>query len=228
MFNKELKFMSHLNHPNVIQMLGACTSDTPFIMMEYMGKGDLNQYLQELDSIIPGNDPPTNFTISTGILTNMSTQISNAMKYLAANNFIHRDLATRNCLVGTDLQIKIADFGMSRSLYASHYYIIKGQVILPVRWMARECFYGKFSAKTDVWAFGVTMWEMYALAKDIPYEDMNDSEVAADAIKGNRVILEKPKDCPQEVYDIMLMCWKEDPKARATFDKLHSLLLLLN
>ncbi len=80
--------------------------------------------------------------------------------------------------------------------------------------MAKECFYGKFSAKTDVWAFGVTMWEIYTLAKDIPYEDMDDSEVAADASKrdGNRVILEKPKDCPQEVCDIMLMCWKEDPK----------------
>ncbi len=119
-FDKEVKFMSRLNHPNVLRMLGVCMLDTPFIMMEYMGKGDLNQYLQELDSIIPGNSPPTNFTISTGTLTKISTQIANAMKYLAAKNFIHRDLATRNCLVGKDFQIKIADFGMSRNLYESH------------------------------------------------------------------------------------------------------------
>ncbi len=84
-FDKEVKFMSCLNHPNVLRMLGVCMLDTPFIMMEYMGKGDLNQYLQELDSIIPGNSPPTNFTISTGTLTKMSTQIANAMKYLAAH-----------------------------------------------------------------------------------------------------------------------------------------------
>ncbi len=146
------------------------------------------------------------------------------------NDFFYRDLATRNCLVGKYYQIKIADFGMSLSLYEFHYYVIKGHAVLPVRWMAKECFYGKFSTKTDVWAFGVTMWEIYTLAKDIPYEDMDDSEVAADASKrdGNRVILEKPKDCPQEVYDIMLMCWKEDPIERATFDKIHSLLLPLN
>ena len=138
-FDKELKFMSRLNHPNVIRILGACTLDDPFIVIEYMEKGDLNEYL-------------LNFA------------------YLSSHNFIHRDLATRNCLVGLNLQIKVADFGMSRSLYKSHYYVIQGYAVLPVRWMARECFYGKFSAKTDVWAFGVTMWEIFALAKDILYK----------------------------------------------------------
>ena len=70
---------------------------------------------------------------------------------------------------------------MSKSLYIRHYYTIKGHVVLPVRWMTKECFYGKFSAKTDVWAFGVTMWEIFTLAKDIQYDDMDDSEVASDA-----------------------------------------------
>ena len=228
-FDKELRFMSRLDHPNVIRTLGACNTDTPFVMMEYMENGDLNQYLQEFDSIIEDNDQPGSFKISTGTLTNMSTQIANAMKYLASRNFIHRDLATRNCLVGQDHQIKIADFGMSRNLYESHYYVLKGHTVLPVRWMAKECFYGKFSAKTDVWAFGVTMWEIFTLSKDIPYEDMDDIEVVANATENteSRMLLEKPGSCPQEVYEVMLMCWAEKPKDRATFERLQDVLSLL-
>ena len=228
-FDKELKFMSRLNHPNVIRILGACTLNDPFIMIEYMEKGDLNEYLLNFDTISPGNCPPDGFTINTGTLTNMSAQIATAMAYLSSHNFIHRDLATRNCLVGSNLQIKVADFGMSRSLYKSHYYVIQGYAVLPVRWMARECFYGKFSAKTDVWAFGVTMWEIFTLAKDIPYEDMDEKEIVVDATKkdGNRKLLEQPKKCPQEVYEVMLKCWSKNPKLRATFKELHTALLSL-
>ena len=230
-FDKELKFMSRLNHPNVIRVLGACTqdTDTPFIVMEYMKKGDLHEYLLNFETVSQGSNPPTDLTISMGTLTSMSSQIASAMKYLASRNFIHRDLAIRNCLVGSDLQIKIADFGLSQSLYESHYYVIKGHAVLPVRWMARECFYGKFSAKTDVWAFGVTMWEIFTLATDIPYEEMDDKEVIEDATKndGSRKLLRKPKDCPQGVYDVMLQCWKENPKERATFEKLYNSLSLL-
>ena len=141
-FDKELKFMSRLNHPNVVRTLGACMVDTPFIVMEYMEKGDLNGYLQDFDTIEQGNAPSTDLTISVGTLVSMSAQIADAMKYLASRNCIHRDLATRNCLVGPESRIKIADFGMSKSLYESHYYTIKGHVVLPVRWMAKECFYG--------------------------------------------------------------------------------------
>ena len=229
-FDKELKFMSRLNHPNVVRTLGACMVDTPFIVMEYMEKGDLNGYLQDFDTIEQRNAPPTDLTISVGTLVSMSAQIADAMKYLASRNYIHRDLATRNCLVGPESRIKIADFGMSKNLYESHYYTIKGHVILPVRWMAKECFYGKFSAKTDVWAFGVTMWEIFTLAKDIPYEDMDDTEVVADASRreGDRQLLERSSDCPPEVYDVMMMCWKGEPSDRATFETLHEALLSLD
>ena len=228
--DKELKFMSRLNHPNVVRTLGACMVDTPFIVMEYVEKGDLNGYLQDFDTIEQGSAPPTDLTISVGTLVSMSAQIADAMKYLASRNYIHRDLATHNCLVGPEPRIKIADFGMSKNLYESHYYTIKGHVVLPVRWMARECFYGKFSAKTDVWAFGVTMWEIFTLAKDIPYEDMDDSEVASDASRreGDRQLLQRPQYCPPEVYDVMMMCWKGEPSDRATFETLHEVLISLD
>ena len=130
--------------------------------------------------------------------------------------------------MGPESRIKIADFGMSKSLCESHYYIVKGHAILPVRWMAKESFYGKFSAKTE--AFGDTMWEIFTFAKDIPYEDMDDSEVAADASKrnGNRQLLQRSKECPPTVYNVMLLCWKGEPSDRATFETLQETLLSLD
>ena len=223
-FEKEVNFMSRLTDGNVIRILGVCHEDTPFIMMEYMEKGDLNQYLQKFKPLsLTDSEPQGQITTST--LIHMTTQIASAMKYLASHNFVHRDLATRNCLVGPNYLVKIADFGMSRSLYDSHYYHIHGRFVLPVRWMAYECFYGKFSQKSDVWAFGVTMWEIFTLAIEQPYSDMSDKQVVENALKGkNRKILVKPDICPLEVYKIMLECWAHNFEQRATFEKLFQLL----
>ena len=225
LFDKEVKFMSRLNHPNVVRMLAVCTDkENPFIMMEYMMSGDLHQYLKRFKLIGEGTYENVKF-ISISTLTNISLQIASAMQYLASHNFVHRDLATRNCLVGSKNTVKISDFGMSRSLYESHYYIVSGHAILPIRWMATECFYGKFSAKTDVWAFGVTMWEIFTLAKEQPYNHLQDMEVVEDAIKGpDRTLLEQPAKCPQDVYDVMKVCWVYDPAQRPTFDELYDML----
>ena len=223
-FEKEVNFMSRLTDRNVIRILGVCYEDTPFIMMEYMEKGDLNQYLQKFKTVSTTDSEPQGL-ITTRTLVYMTTQIASAMKYLASHNFVHRDLATRNCLVGHNYLVKISDFGMSRSLYDSHYYRIHGRFVLPVRWMAFECFYGKFSPKSDVWAFGVTMWEIFTLAKEKPYNEMSDKQVAEDALRGkNRKILAKPDVCSLEEYKILLECWAHNPEQRATFEQLFQLL----
>ena len=223
-FEKEVKFMSRLTNKNVIHILGVCYEDTPFIMMEYMEKGDLNQYLQKFKTLSTTDSEPQG-QIATRSLVHIATQIASAMKYLASHNFVHRDLATRNCLVGPNYLVKISDFGMSRSLYDSRYYRIHGRFVLPVRWMAFECFYGKFSQKSDVWAFGVTMWEIFTLAKEQPYNDMSDKQVIENALKGkNRKILAKPDTCPVEMYQVMLDCWRHNSEQRATFEKLFQLL----
>ena len=223
-FQKEVNFMSRLTDRNVIRILGVCYEDTPFIMMEYMEKGDLNKYLQKF-KVHSTTDSEPQGLITTSTLVHIATQIASAMKYLASHNFVHRDLATRNCLVGPNYLVKVSDFGMSRSLYESHYYRIHGRFALPVRWMAYECFYGKFSQKSDVWAFGVTMWEIFTLAKEQPYNDMSDKQVVEDALKGkNRKILVKPDMCPLIVYKIMLECWAHNPEQRATFEQLFQLL----
>ena len=227
-FNKEVKFMARLNHDNVVRLLAVCKTGESFIMMEYMENGDLNQFLQKQmlmpDTIAGLQDNE----VTPIILLYMGVQMASGMHYLSSHHFVHRDLATRNCLVGRDFIVKISDFGMSRSLYESAYYRVQGTLILPIRWMACETFYGKFSVKSDAWAFGVSLWEIYTLGKVDPYDNMSDEDVIADAIRGpDRRILEKPPNCPQDVYEIMLRCWVHEPSMRADFGEIYSRLFMI-
>ena len=226
-FDKEVKFMSRLTHDNVVRLLAVCKVGESFIMMEYMENGDLNQFLQK-HSLVP--DTVTglgDWEITPIILLYIGVQISSGMHYLGSRRFVHRDLATRNCLVGKDFVVKISDFGMSRRLYESAYYRVQGTLVLPIRWMSCETFYGKFSVKSDAWAFGVTLWEVYTLASCDPYDEMSDEEVIQDAIRGpNRKLLPRPDACPRDVYDVMLRCWVHDPAMRADFGEIYSRLYM--
>ena len=228
-FEKEIKFMSRLKDNNVIRLLGICTAGTPFIMMEYMENGDLNQYLQQFELLLDPDEAPSPKEITPVTLIYMAFQIASGMKYLSSLKYVHRDLATRNILVGKDYVVKIADFGMSQNLYSAYYFKVKGRAILPIRWMAYECFFGKFSVKTDVWAFGITLWEIFTLAKEQPYHDMGDQEVIDSALKGeNRLLMNKPENCPDEIYEVMLRCWVHDPTKRAAFAELYETLKEIN
>ena len=221
-FEKEIKFMSRLKDKNVIRLLGICTTGTPFIMMEYMENGDLHKYLkeQELTLTIETEKAPNEITLHT--LIYMSIQIASGMKYLSLCKFIHRDLAARNILVGTDYIVKIADFGMSRNLYSSDYCRVSKQNVLPIRWMAFECFYGKFSIQTDVWAYGITLWEIFTLCKNQPFSELSDQEMIDDAVLGHcRKIPEQPESCPNDVYNIIKSCFRHEPSERASFSALH-------
>ena len=227
-FDKEVKFMSRLNHDNVVRLLGVCSGEESFIMMEYMENGDLNQFLQRQRIMSDNISGLQENEVTPIILLYMGVQIASGMHYLSSQRFVHRDLATRNCLMGKDFIVKISDFGMSRSLYESAYYRVQGTLVLPIRWMACETFYGKFSVKSDAWAFGVTLWEIYTLGKIDPYDYMTDEEVIADAIRGpDRKIPEKPQACPRDVYDIMLRCWVHEPSMRADFGEIYSRLFMI-
>ena len=222
-FDVEAKFMSRLRHPNVIRLLGLCYQEPAFIMMEYMREGDLSQFLQKYSDIVPL--PATDAQIAASTLVYMAYQIASGMKQLAALNFVHRDLSTRNCLVGENYTVKIADLGVSRNIYQSHYFRVQGYILLPIRWMATECFNGKFSEKSDVWAFGVTMWEMFTLAKDVPYPHLSDEEVIHNALKREyRLFPSRAAACPEPVYEIMEKCWAVDLNKRATLKQLHEML----
>ena len=222
-FDVEAKFLSRFRHPNVVRVLGLCYHEPAFIMMEYMREGDLSQFLQKYTEIV--TIPSTLTQIASSTLVYMASQIANAMKHLSALNFVHRDLATRNCLIGKNFTVKVADLGVDKTIYQSHYYRVQGYILLPIRWMATECFSGKFSEKSDVWAFGVTMWEMFTLAKELPYPHLSDDEVIQNALKREYCLLpSRSAVCPEQVYEIMEQCWIINLKQRATFENLHSML----
>ncbi|XP_010641747.2 epithelial discoidin domain-containing receptor 1 isoform X1 [Fukomys damarensis] len=238
-FLKEVKIMSRLKDPNIIRLLGVCVQDDPLCMItDYMENGDLNQFLgahQLDDKAVAGGAPRDEEaaqgpTISYPMLLHVAAQIASGMRYLATLNFVHRDLATRNCLVGENFTIKIADFGMSRNLYAGDYYRVQGRAVLPIRWMAWECILmGKFTTASDVWAFGVTLWEVLMLCRAQPFGQLTDEQVIENAgeffrDQGRQVYLSRPPACPQGLYELMLRCWSREPERRPPFAQLHRFL----
>ncbi|XP_030647304.1 discoidin domain-containing receptor 2 [Chanos chanos] len=232
-FLKEIKIMSRLNDPNIIQLLCVCVRSDPLCMVtEYMENGDLNMFLsqREIESTLThANNIPS---VSLSDLLHMSVQISSGMRYLASLNFVHRDLATRNCLLDRRLTIKIADFGMSRNLYSSDYYRIQGRAVLPIRWMAWESILlGKFTTGSDVWAFGVTLWEIFTLCKEQPYSLLSDEQVIENTGEffrnlGRQIYLSAPPLCPPSLYELMMCCWSRDISDRPSFNCLHQALRL--
>uniref|UniRef100_A0AAR2IN53 receptor protein-tyrosine kinase n=1 Tax=Pygocentrus nattereri TaxID=42514 RepID=A0AAR2IN53_PYGNA len=231
-FLKEIRIMSRLRDPNIIRLLAVCVESDPLCMItEYMENGDLNQFLSRHELQDSGGDQKNIPTISYSTLIHMATQIASGMKYLSSLNFVHRDLATRNCLVGTNNTIKIADFGMSRNLYRGDYYRIQGRAVLPIRWMSWESILlGKFTMASDVWAFGVTLWETLTLCKEQPYSDLSDDQVIENTgeffrDQNKQVYLPRPACCPDAVHSLMHSCWRRNAKERPSFQHIHSTLL---
>ncbi|CAL9695641.1 unnamed protein product [Knipowitschia caucasica] len=231
-FLKEIKIMSRLKDPNIVRLLAVCIYSDPLCMItEYMENGDLNQFLSkhepEGQQALPSNTP----TVSFENLCYMATQIASGMKYLSSLKFVHRDLATRNCLVGKNYTIKIADFGMSRNLYSGDYYRIQGRAVLPIRWMSWESILlGKFTTASDVWAFGVTLWEILNFCKEQPYSKLTDEQVIENTgeffrDQKRQIYLPQPVLCPDALYGVMLTCWRRNTKDRPSFQEIHRALL---
>lgn len=229
-FESEIKFMWRMKHANVVRLLGVCRSAGAaqrFLVMEYMENGDLCGFLQKQTVVADTVTSLGENQVTPLILLYVAVQIASGMRYLASQRFIHRDLATRNCLVGRDFVVKISDFGMSRNLYESFYYRVHSRLSLPIRWMAFETFYGRFSVRSDVWSYGVVLWEIYTLGKREPYHGMSDEELIIDAMRGpERSLLSRPPACPANLYDIMKRCWVHEPLMRADFEEVYSRLFM--
>ncbi|XP_006886997.1 PREDICTED: muscle, skeletal receptor tyrosine-protein kinase isoform X6 [Elephantulus edwardii] len=233
-FQREAALMAEFDNPNIVKLLGVCAVGKPMcLLFEYMAYGDLNEFLRSMS-------PHTVCTLSHGDLSRVQVsspgppplscaeqlgiarQVAAGMAYLSERKFVHRDLATRNCLVGENMVVKIADFGLSRNIYSADYYKANENDAIPIRWMPPESiFYNRYTTESDVWAYGVVLWEIFSYGLQ-PYYGMAHEEVIYYVRDGN--ILSCPENCPLELYNLMRLCWSRLPSDRPSFTSIHRIL----
>lgn len=201
-----MKSFSEAHH--VVKLLGVVSRGEPaLVVMELMGRGDLKSFLRR------SRDSSSSITCAE--MYRMAAEIADGMMYLAARKFVHRDLAARNCMVGADHTVKIGDFGMTRDIYETDYYRKETRGLMPVRWMSPESLAdGVFTTDSDVWSYGVVLWEMATLAEQ-PYQGLANEQVLQFVIAQGT--LERPMECSDLLYEIMAACWKWRPNQRPLF-----------
>ena len=208
-FLQTAALMEKLCHPNIIQFYTVCIEEEPiYIITELMKHGSLLGYFC-------GEGKSTQLPH----LIDMASQVARGMAYLEELNYVHRDLAARNILVGENLICKVANFEMARVIDDA-----QSQAEVATKWMALEAIlYNKFTTKSDVWSFGIVLYEIITYGR-FPYPNMTNTEVLMQVQQGYR--MPQPtswtnKRCPDNLYDIMLDCWQEEPANRPTFKSLQ-------
>ena len=199
-FLSEIALMKQFRHINILQVYGVCTQEQPiYMVMELVKHGSLLSYLR-------GDGR----SLKLSYLVDMGAQVASGMAYLEEKNYIHQELAARNILVSEGLVCKVADFGLARVI---------GKAESSVKWRAPEAaLYGNFTIKSDVWSFGILLYELITYGC-IPYPGMSNAQVLEALQTGYHMPC--PKDCPESLYQIMLKCWEHDAASRLTFETLH-------
>jgi len=206
----EAYIMRTIETSHVVRLIGVVTNQFPqYVILEFMEKGDLKRYLMGLRK-----KPPRQADILL-----MALQVADGMAYLSTvpnPKIVHRDLAARNCMVNANLVVKIGDFGLARDLdYAEDYYRMRGRDRMPIRWMAPESIRDNmFTTSSDIWAYGMVLWEMVTLGEQ-PYQGLSNEEVVQCVRNGETN--GTPRNCPEQIGSLMETCWRFDPDNRPNF-----------
>ncbi|KAK5848685.1 hypothetical protein PBY51_006279 [Eleginops maclovinus] len=218
-FLREAEIMKNFDHENVVGLLGVTLQreqdsplPVPLVILPYMKHGDMRRFLiatryGDIPMFVPHQS-----------LLRFMVDIAAGMEYLSSQGFLHRDLAARNCMLGDDLRVCVADFGLSKKIYSNNYYRQKVAIRVPIKWMAMESLSESvYTTKSDVWSFGVTMWEIVSRGRT-PYPGVSNHELLELLLSGHR--LKPPQDCDQKLYEVMQSCWDQDPSRRPGFGEL--------
>uniref|UniRef100_A0A8C1F0Q3 receptor protein-tyrosine kinase n=1 Tax=Cyprinus carpio carpio TaxID=630221 RepID=A0A8C1F0Q3_CYPCA len=230
----ELKILSHLGqHKNIVNLLGACTQSGPVLVItEYCCHGDLLNFLRisqcrssscAAGSSLDCEKAEDSWPLDMDDLLRFSYQVAQGLDFLAAKNCIHRDVAARNVLLTNSRVAKICDFGLARDIMNDSNYVVKGNARLPVKWMAPESIFDcVYTVQSDVWSYGILLWEIFSLGKS-PYPNILVDSKFYKMIKCGYQ-MSRPDFASPEMYSIMKMCWNLDPAERPTFSKISQLI----
>uniref|UniRef100_A0A8C6TWG8 receptor protein-tyrosine kinase n=1 Tax=Neogobius melanostomus TaxID=47308 RepID=A0A8C6TWG8_9GOBI len=209
-FLREAEIMKNFDHDNVVRLLGVTLQrdedspvPVPLVILPYMKHRDLRRFLiatryGDIPMFVPHQT-----------LLRFMVDIAEGMDYLSSQGFLHRDLAARNCMLGDDLRVCVADFGLSRQMHDSNYYRQKEAIRVPIKWMALESLSESvYTTKSDVWSFGVTMWEIVSRGRT-PYPGVHNHDLLDLLLMGHR--LKAPDDCDTKLWEVMYSCWRGSP-----------------
>ncbi|XP_045463680.1 focal adhesion kinase 1-like isoform X1 [Harmonia axyridis] len=210
-FLEEAYIMQKFDHPHIIKLVGICSASPVWIVMELARLGELRSYLQNNKN-----------RLDLATLLQYAFQLSTALSYLESKKYVHRDIAARNVLVSSHICVKLADFGLSRwmGVDQSYYKASKGK--LPIKWMSPESInFRRFTTASDVWMFGVCMWEILMFGVK-PFQGIKNNDVIGKIENGERLPL--PSNCPPRLYSLMSQCWAYEPSKRPKFKEIKEIL----